>query len=312
MRAATVVTGHFLRAGTCCRITLEAIDVESNRSLWRDTLDVPAGNLVATQTQIGLRVRGGLAAALGWPASTAAAAPTDEEAYGLFLRTAALDAGSGQQRPCYRHARTVGRARSRYPPAWVALARRYYVDSRYGSGERNAMDRYETAMARALPARSRLHRGLGRAGPGSNRARGSGPGATGRRSISCAAGPDSIDAHFVLSYVLRYAGLLDEAAMQCETAFLLDPRSQTSGLRSCAFVFVLRGDYVDGEELCRSRSRLRLREGAVDSDPGARREGGRGGRARFAEHAAMEQLRLAAGLHGASSAVRDRRRWRRR
>ena len=55
--------------------------------------------------------------------------------------------------------------------------------------------------------------------------------------------PDSIDAHFVLSYVLRYAGLLDEAAAECEVAFLLDPRTQTSGLRSCAFVFLLQGKY---------------------------------------------------------------------
>jgi tetratricopeptide (TPR) repeat protein len=55
--------------------------------------------------------------------------------------------------------------------------------------------------------------------------------------------PDSIDAHFALSYVLRYAGLLDEAAVSCETAFLLDPRTQTSGLRSCAVVFILRGNY---------------------------------------------------------------------
>ena len=60
--------------------------------------------------------------------------------------------------------------------------------------------------------------------------------------------PDSIDAHFVLSYVLRYAGRLDESAMECETAFLLDPRTQTSGLRSCAFVFVLRGDYAKAKK----------------------------------------------------------------
>ena len=55
--------------------------------------------------------------------------------------------------------------------------------------------------------------------------------------------PDNADAHFALSYVLRFAGLLDESARQCDTAFLLDPRAQASGLRSCAVVFLLRGDY---------------------------------------------------------------------
>jgi tetratricopeptide (TPR) repeat protein len=55
--------------------------------------------------------------------------------------------------------------------------------------------------------------------------------------------PDSADAHFVLSYVLRFAGLLDEAGDHCETALRLDPQNHTSGVRSCAIVFLQRGDY---------------------------------------------------------------------
>jgi len=46
-----------------------------------------------------------------------------------------------------------------------------------------------------------------------------------------------------LSYALRYAGLLEESANHCDTAFLLDPYTQTAGLRSCSIVFMLRGDY---------------------------------------------------------------------
>ena len=137
MRAATVVTGHFLRAGELLRITLEAIDVESNRSLWRDMLDVPAGNLIATQTQIGLRVRGGLAAALGWPRLDSSGGADRRRSLRTVSPHGGLDAGSGQQRS--RHPTcSSGRSRSipRYPPAWVALARRYYVDSRYGIGDR--------------------------------------------------------------------------------------------------------------------------------------------------------------------------------
>ena len=55
--------------------------------------------------------------------------------------------------------------------------------------------------------------------------------------------PDSADAQFVLSYVFRYAGLLNEAAERCDTALVLDRKMQTNGLRSCAMVFILRGDY---------------------------------------------------------------------
>jgi serine/threonine protein kinase len=247
MRAGTVVTGHFLRAGDALRITLEAIDVESNRSLWRDTLNVPSGNLIATQAQIGLRVRGGLADALGWPPSTAPAAPTDEEAYGLFLRTAALTLDPANNGPAIRSLERSVALDATYPPAWVALARRYYVDSRYGSGDQKAMSQYENAMARA----SQLDPDYVAASAGlvlSRTERGDLVQAYRQAVDLVRRRPDSIDAHFVLSYVLRYAGRLDESAMECEAAFLLDPRTQTSGLRSCAFVFVLRGDYVTAKK----------------------------------------------------------------
>jgi tetratricopeptide (TPR) repeat protein len=55
--------------------------------------------------------------------------------------------------------------------------------------------------------------------------------------------PDNADAHFVLSYVLRYAGLLNEAAPECDKALLIDGQTQNSGVRSCAVVFLLRQDY---------------------------------------------------------------------
>ena len=59
------------------------------------------------------------------------------------------------------------------------------------------------------------------------------------------ANPNSGDAHFTLSYVLRYAGLLDEAARECDVAHSLDPTN--AGLRSCALVFSELGDFPRSE-----------------------------------------------------------------
>jgi tetratricopeptide (TPR) repeat protein len=47
--------------------------------------------------------------------------------------------------------------------------------------------------------------------------------------------PNNSFSHFARSYVLRYAGLLDEAARDCEAAISFDPGN--FGLRSCAIVF---------------------------------------------------------------------------
>jgi len=47
--------------------------------------------------------------------------------------------------------------------------------------------------------------------------------------------PDSSEAHFTLSYVLRYAGLLDQSSQECDLALGLDPGYYR--LRSCAEAF---------------------------------------------------------------------------
>lgn len=243
MRVATVVTGHFLVAGARLQVTLEALDVDSNRVVWRDVLDAPAHNMIATQAQIGMRVRGGLSTALGWSASEPTAQPTNEEAYGLFLRTAALRLDPAVNAEAIRSLEQSVTLDPSYPPAWIALARRYYVESRYGNGNAAMMDRYNAAMERALA----LDPGYVPAASGlilSSVEQGNVVKAYARATELVRRRPESIDAHFALSYVLRFAGLLDEAASECDTAFMLDPRTQTVGLRSCAFVFLLKGNYA--------------------------------------------------------------------
>jgi len=52
--------------------------------------------------------------------------------------------------------------------------------------------------------------------------------------------PDSAQAHFTLSYVLRYAGLLREAMQECDAALRLDPENYA--FRSCAVTFATAGN----------------------------------------------------------------------
>jgi hypothetical protein len=54
--------------------------------------------------------------------------------------------------------------------------------------------------------------------------------------------PESAAAHFSLSYVLRYGGVLDEAGHECDTALSLDPGSYQ--LRSCSIIFDQQGNYA--------------------------------------------------------------------
>jgi tetratricopeptide (TPR) repeat protein len=52
--------------------------------------------------------------------------------------------------------------------------------------------------------------------------------------------PQSADAHFALSYVLRYAGMLERSTQECNTARQLDPGN--FAFRSCAWSFLEMGN----------------------------------------------------------------------
>ena len=65
MHVTDIVTGHFLREGDQLQITLEAVDVANNRTVWRDTLNVAAADMIAMRGEITAKVRQGLVPALG-------------------------------------------------------------------------------------------------------------------------------------------------------------------------------------------------------------------------------------------------------
>ncbi len=85
-----MLTGHYQKEGDQLRVTLEVIDTESNRVVWRDTSSAAAKDLIGLREQISQRLRSGLYPLLGGTriATEAATRPRNPEAYDLFLRSA--------------------------------------------------------------------------------------------------------------------------------------------------------------------------------------------------------------------------------
>ncbi len=238
-----VVIGRFMRVGEQLQIALEGVDVNSNTIVWREKVEAPAQSLIATQLQVDLHVRRSLVPSLGFSEpDSGGARPQNEEAYNLFLRGVALPYDGSHAAEAIPLLERSTELDPSYPPAWHALARRYYNESRYGSGNHEMMDKWAVAVGRALA----LDPGYVPSAAGILRLRaerGELLEAYRRTADLVRKYPNSVDAHFALAYVLRYAGVLKESASHCETALVLDARTVTSGIRSCAIAFIQMGDY---------------------------------------------------------------------
>ena len=239
LRVGRLLTGHFIRQGEQLNVTLEAIDVPSDRLLWQATVTAPVNDLISLQNQLSTQVQQGLLPALGAGGTLSTTSrPKSQEAYDLYLHALALPHDPAPNKDAIAVLEHVVGEDPSYAPAWEALGQRYYYDSQYGDGGETMFQRSSAAYERAIaldPNRevaasdlivNRVERGeLGRAYDSATDLV--------RRH------PQSADAHFALSYVLRYAGMLEQAIQECNSARALDPGNFT--FRSCAWAFLEMG-----------------------------------------------------------------------
>jgi tetratricopeptide (TPR) repeat protein len=169
--------------------------------------------------------------------------PRNEEAYDLYLRSSVLPYDPGPNPQAVALLQRTVELDPTFAPAWLSLARRYYVESHFGNGNPAMLDSSVAAGERAValdPEDVNAPAALVSIGV----ERGDLAGAVARAEDLVRRQPENVVVQFLMSYVLRYAGLLDESGRHCERAFLIDRQPLNTTIRSCALVFFVRGDFA--------------------------------------------------------------------
>src|SRR5262245_29649678 len=229
-----------MKQGKQLVVTVEAIDVKSARVLWQAKVASSAADLIALQDQIASRVRQGLLPQLGAVSETVTggSAPKNAEAYDSYLRAISIPHDPEPNKEAIAMLEHAVQVDADFAPAWSALGRRLYYDASYSSGGQSIMERSNAAFEKALSidpnfVTAAAYLTQNRVEDGElNKAYAEAQDLVKRR-------PDNADAHFTLAYVLRYAGTLPEAQLECDAALARDPSNYT--FRSCAFAFFLGG-----------------------------------------------------------------------
>jgi serine/threonine protein kinase len=232
----TVVTGHFLRQNNLLRVTLEAIEVKNDKLIWSSTLTSPADNLIALQNQMTRKVRQELVPALGAARERVetSSTPANREGYDLYLRSLAISHDGAANKDAITMLEHAVALDPNYAPAWEALGRRYYFDAIYSGGGTVGYQHSNAAYQRAISLEPGRVSAAGFLAANEVEAGDLDKAYQDARAL-VQKRPDNAVAHYSLAYVLRYAGLLDEAQSECDKALAID--SGNYNWRSCSFAF---------------------------------------------------------------------------
>jgi DNA-binding winged helix-turn-helix (wHTH) protein/TolB-like protein len=244
LRVTHVVAGGFRVENNQLTVSMELVDVGKNQPVWREQVSVAPGELIKLHQKLAATAAVGILPTINVPPPSVGSTPNpnSEEALDLFFHSLTLPFEPEPNRLAIKKLEQSVALDNSYAPAWEQLAWRYYMDFHYGDAGNAAITKSLEASKRQAeldpntpPVSITIHVEQGQLNDAYDQA-----------AEFLKRRPDSSMAHFWMSYVLRYAGILGEAKKECDAGLGLDPGF--SMLRSCAFPLIMAGDYAGAQQ----------------------------------------------------------------
>jgi DNA-binding winged helix-turn-helix (wHTH) protein/TolB-like protein/tetratricopeptide (TPR) repeat protein len=238
LRVDTLLTGSFIRDGDDLRITVQLIDVEPQKLLWRKTFDEKFDRLLIVQDKVAREIIGGLALSLS-PSEgerLRKGQPVNPVAYEFYLRGVDLYARS-EFATAIRMLEKSVELDGNYALTWAELGRAYTADASFQLGGREEYKKAQAAYERALalqPAEIDAQIYMANFFTDTGQVQRAVP--LLRKAL--ASNPNHAEAHWELGYAYRFAGLLNESVAESERARQLDPTVKLTTSAPNAYLYL--------------------------------------------------------------------------
>jgi TolB-like protein len=243
-----LLTGSMLVLGDSMRVSVQFVDLERSEVRWEETMDASLDNLLEVQDEVVERIVAGMRLDLTPKEASKLRLdrPQNPEAFDMYLRARAQAATVDGDRTAMELLEASIELDAGFAPTWSELASRQRSAAMYTGGKLSDYEASDRSALKALELNPELPEAQwGYAASLVERDRHKEAYAHLQKWLK--RDPYSARARFALSYLYRYAGLLDRAAAELHQAILLEPGNP--GFRSGGHIYMYNGDPRRGEPI---------------------------------------------------------------
>jgi serine/threonine protein kinase len=237
-----VVAGNFMKQADVIRLNVELVDLELDKMLWRETIQLKYDNIFELQDIVAQKVVAGLKVQFSDEELERMRpdTPLKPEAYEFYLRAIAYPQNLESSELAIEMLKSSLKLDPLYAPAYLELGIRYNQISQVGTETEVAFEKAEKSLLKALSLKHNLlpalaylaliYTDIGKHDEAHLLL---------MRALKI--NPNDSWIHFSLSYHYRYIGFLEESVKEAETAMAIDPGNPR--FRSAVIAYMFLGEY---------------------------------------------------------------------